>query len=128
MPADGRTGRAELIVALRNFTKAPKHTGMMKTRIFILLRIWLTESKRNTLRVRHHWPRLHFNLKVLKITTILTLFPPFIVLRVLHIILNLIFSAHILFYDILSWDLYHRPTLIQWYMAVYMIAVSFVLC
>jgi len=102
MRADGRTGRAELIVALRNFMKAPKHTGMMKTRIFFLLRIRLTESKRKTLRVRHHCPRLHTNLKVLIITTILTLFSPVIVLRVLHIILNLIFSAYILFYDILS--------------------------
>jgi hypothetical protein len=37
--ADGRTGRAELIVALRNFAKAPKHTGVMKTRIFQLFRI-----------------------------------------------------------------------------------------
>jgi hypothetical protein len=74
--ADGRTGRAELIVALRNFAKAPKHTGVMKTRIFLLLRIWYTESRRNTLWGRHRWPRLHSNLKVLIITTILTLFLP----------------------------------------------------
>ena len=128
MWVDGQAGRAELIVALRNFANAPKHTGVMKTRIFLILRIWFTESKRNNLGDRHHWPRLHSHLKVLTITTILTLFLPVIVLRVLHITLNLIFSAHLLFYDILSWNLYNRPTLIQWYKTVYMIAVSFVLC
>jgi hypothetical protein len=91
MRADGRTDRTELIVALRNFAKAPKHRGVMKTRIFLLLRILFTESKRNTLRGRHHWTRLHSHLKVLIITTILTLFIPLLVLRVLHITMNLIF-------------------------------------